>query len=65
MADTQGSSSGSNKTKASVGASKGSSVLPQARVNRIVKSDKDIAMCSKEALFLISVATVRLLSEQA
>lgn len=38
--------------------SKGTSVLPVARVAKIVKSDKDIAMCSKEALFLMSVATV-------
>lgn len=29
------------------------------RVTKIIKADKDIAMCSKEAVFLISVAAVR------
>lgn len=48
-----------NSSTSTAAQQKGSSVLPTARVSKIVKSDKDIAICSKEALFLMSVATVR------
>ncbi|GAA5823499.1 hypothetical protein JCM3770_004480 [Rhodotorula araucariae] len=37
----------------------GTSAIPVARVNRIVKADKEVRLCSKEAVFLISKATVR------
>lgn len=37
----------------------GTSAFPTARVAKVIKSDKDVQMCSKEAIFLISVATVR------
>ena len=36
----------------------GESKIPVARVNRIVKADKEVRLCSKEAVFLISKATV-------
>ncbi|KAJ2236026.1 hypothetical protein IWW45_002121 [Coemansia sp. RSA 485] len=35
----------------------GSSMLPAARVRRIIKEDKDIFACGAESLFLISRAT--------
>ncbi|GAA94386.1 hypothetical protein E5Q_01037 [Mixia osmundae IAM 14324] len=38
-------------------AATGTSVLPVARVTKIIKADKDISICSKEAVYLISVAT--------
>lgn len=40
----------------------GVSLLPISRVHRIIKADKDIKLCSKEAIFLISKATVSHLS---
>jgi hypothetical protein len=36
----------------------GTTTLPVARVQRIVKADKDIQMVNKEAIFAISVVTV-------
>lgn len=36
----------------------GTSAFPISRVAKIVKADKEIAMCQKEAIFLMSVATV-------
>jgi len=38
----------------------GTSVLPVARVHKIIKADEDIRLCSKEAIFLISKLTVSL-----
>ncbi|GJJ15734.1 hypothetical protein Clacol_010012 [Clathrus columnatus] len=35
----------------------GKSLLPTARVQRIMKADKELPNCSKEGVFLISVAT--------
>jgi histone H3/H4 len=35
----------------------GKSLLPFARVQKIIKADKDIPIVAKEAVFLISVAT--------
>ncbi|KAJ1666413.1 hypothetical protein IW140_001144 [Coemansia sp. RSA 1813] len=35
----------------------GTSMLPAARVRRIVKEDKDIFACGSESIFLISKAT--------
>ncbi|KAF8517421.1 histone-fold-containing protein, partial [Hysterangium stoloniferum] len=35
----------------------GKSLLPTARVQRIMKADKELPSCNKEAVFLISVAT--------
>lgn len=37
----------------------GVSLLPTSRVHKIIKADKDVRLCSKEAIFLISKATVR------
>lgn len=34
------------------------SQIPTSRVNRIIKADKDVRLCSKEAVFLISKAAV-------
>ncbi|KAH9455132.1 hypothetical protein Pst134EA_022608 [Puccinia striiformis f. sp. tritici] len=39
----------------------GTTILPVTRVTRAAKQDKDIKIVSKEAVFLISIATVRLL----
>jgi hypothetical protein len=39
-------------------AAPGTSSFPISRVAKIVKADKDIAMCQKEAIFLMSIATV-------
>jgi DNA polymerase epsilon subunit 4 len=36
----------------------GTTSLPVARVQRIVKADKDIQMVNKEAIFAISIVTV-------
>lgn len=33
--------------------------IPIARVNKIIKADRDVRVCSKEAVFLIAKATVR------
>lgn len=38
-------------------AARGTSIFPTARVARIIKADRDVDICSKEATFLISVAT--------
>lgn len=38
------------------------SAIPTARVNRIIKADKDVRLCSKEAVYLISRAAVSLCS---
>lgn len=38
---------------------RGVSALPISRVNKIIKQDKDVKLCSKEAIFLISKTTVR------
>lgn len=40
----------------------GSSPFPISKVSKIIKADKDVQMCQKEAVFLISCAAVRLLS---
>ena len=37
----------------------GASLLPMSRVQKIMKADKELAGTAKEAVFLISVATVR------
>lgn len=47
---------------------KGVSVFPVARVQRIIKADRDVDICSKEATFLISIATeifIRRLTDDA
>ncbi|GAC71333.1 hypothetical protein L1887_54929 [Cichorium endivia] len=47
---------------------KGVSVFPVARVQRIIKADRDVDICSKEATFLISIATeifIRRLTDEA
>lgn len=33
-------------------------MLPTSRVNRIIKADEDVNLCSKEAIFLIAKAAV-------
>ena len=38
----------------------GVSTLPMSRVAKIIKADSEIYMCSKEATFLIGIATVSL-----
>lgn len=55
-------SSGSASSSSYSGKAKGVTQLPVARVKRIIKEDKDIAMVSNDAVFLISMATVCLLS---
>lgn len=37
---------------------KGTTVFPMARVSKIIKADSAVDICSKEATFLISAATV-------
>ncbi|GAA5875131.1 hypothetical protein JCM1840_007263 [Sporobolomyces johnsonii] len=41
----------------------GASLLPISRVNRIIKADKDVRLCSKEAIFLIAKATEHMLGK--
>lgn len=54
------STSGSALASSSyAGKAKGVTQLPVARVKRIIKEDKDITMVSNDAVFLISMATVR------
>lgn len=43
--------------KSPVKRQRGVSVLPVARVQRIIKADRDVDICSREATFLISMAT--------
>ncbi|KAF9322257.1 hypothetical protein BG003_003268 [Podila horticola] len=50
-------SSGSASSSSYSGKAKGVTQLPVARVKRIIKEDKDIAMVSNDAVFLISMAT--------
>lgn len=38
----------------------GVSTLPMSRVAKIIKADSEIHACSKEATFLIGIATVRI-----
>lgn len=45
--------------KPTTSADPGVSFLPISRVHRIIKADRDIKICSKEAIFLMSKATVR------
>ncbi|KAF8937849.1 hypothetical protein BGZ58_002057 [Dissophora ornata] len=52
--NTSGSGSGSSVY---TGTAKGVTVLPVARVKRIIKEDKDVQMVSNDAVFLISLAT--------
>ncbi|CBQ72406.1 conserved hypothetical protein [Sporisorium reilianum SRZ2] len=65
------SSPGPSTTSPSKSGSKsqrGVSIFPTARVARIIKADRDIDICSKEATFLISMATeifVRKLTDEA
>lgn len=40
----------------------GTSLIPIARTNRIIKADQDVRLCSKEAIFLIGKAAVRRVS---
>ncbi|KAF8574328.1 histone-fold-containing protein, partial [Ramaria rubella] len=35
----------------------GKSLLPISRVQKIIKADKELPSCNKEAVFLVSVAT--------
>ncbi|PVU85609.1 hypothetical protein BB560_006971 [Smittium megazygosporum] len=35
----------------------GTSIFPMSRVKRIIKEDKSVSLCSKEAVFLIAKAT--------
>lgn len=37
---------------------KGTTVFPLARISKIIKADSAVDICSKEATFLISIATV-------
>ncbi|GAA5935535.1 histone-fold domain-containing protein [Sporobolomyces koalae] len=39
---------------------RGTTALPTSRVNRIIKADEDVNLCSKEAIFLIAKATERM-----
>ncbi|KAF9403946.1 hypothetical protein BGZ94_004445 [Podila epigama] len=51
------SSSASSASSPYAGQAKGIAQLPAARVKRIIKEDKEIAMVSNDAVFLISMAT--------
>ncbi|GAA5909271.1 histone-fold domain-containing protein [Sporobolomyces salmoneus] len=42
---------------------RGTTVLPTSRVNRIIKADQDVNLCSKEAIFLIAKAAERMIAE--
>lgn len=37
----------------------GTTAFPISKVSKIIKADKDVQMCQREAVFLISCATVR------
>jgi hypothetical protein len=50
------------KTSEAGGANADANLLPTSRVQKIIKSDGDIGTCQKEAVFLISAATVSSLS---
>ncbi|CDW97953.1 hypothetical protein [Sporisorium scitamineum] len=55
-------------SKSSSKSQRGVSIFPTARVARIIKADRDVDICSKEATFLISVATeifVKKLTDEA
>ncbi|GAA5839930.1 hypothetical protein JCM3766R1_004725 [Sporobolomyces carnicolor] len=61
---------GKNTTKrpragaaASPSIERGTTVLPTSRVNRIIKADEDVNLCSKEAIFLIAKAAERMVGE--
>lgn len=54
---TKSTSSGSKALYS--GTAQGTTQLPVARVKRIIKEDKDVQMVSNDAVFLISLATVR------
>jgi hypothetical protein len=56
-AANKSSSSGSKSLYS--GTAQGTTQLPVARVKRIIKEDKDVQMVSNDAVFLISLATVR------
>ncbi|SAM81706.1 related to DPB3-third-largest subunit of DNA polymerase II [Ustilago bromivora] len=43
----------------------GTSVFPTARVSKIIKADRDVDICSKEATLLISIATELFLKKLA
>lgn len=58
-AGTKSTSSGSKALYS--GTAQGTTQLPVARVKRIIKEDKDVQMVSNDAVFLISLATVRFL----
>lgn len=42
----------------------GTTVLPTSRVQKIAKADKELSMLNKEAIFLISIATVGMLADE-
>ena len=56
-ASAKASSAGSNAVY--TGTAKGVTQLPVARIKRIIKEDKDVQMVSNDAVFVISLATVR------
>lgn len=41
---------------------RGTTVFPISRVRKIIKADKDLDMMTAEAVFMVSVATVSLVS---
>ncbi|KAN0064615.1 DNA-directed DNA polymerase epsilon, subunit C [Thecaphora frezii] len=47
----------SSSSSSSSSRPKGTSIFPIARVQRIIKADRDVDICSREATFLISMAT--------
>ncbi|KAF9107138.1 hypothetical protein BGX29_007199 [Mortierella sp. GBA35] len=56
-ASKSSSPTGSKSGSLYAGKAQGVTVLPVARVKRIIKEDKDIQMVSNDAVFLISLAT--------
>lgn len=51
-------STGAREKERDDGREPGTSLLPIARVAKIIKADQDVQACSKEATFLIGIATV-------
>ena len=56
-AEVAGGAPAAKKPRPSVVRQPGTSILPTARVQRIIKADRDVDICSREATFLISAAT--------
>lgn len=64
----KGKATGKAKATSTSVKAPGTTVLPAARVSKIIKADRDITKCTKEAVFLVSVTAehfVRRLADAA